>query len=195
MLEQNLNIALKEWDTVRDALRSGRQTILLRKGGIADRGGHFALEHERFLIFPTFVHQDYKMLRPEAHARFQPCATEPDQIEIDTAAEVTHVVPISGRAQMDAIRAEHIWSEPLIETRFSYKPEKPLYLLIVRAHALGQPVTIANTPAYAGCKSWVPLDSAIDCRAAHPVIDDGSFTRRGAQIVSAIMQSMVQGVQ
>jgi len=127
MIPETLNIALKEWDVVRDALHSGRQMILLRKGGIADRGGVFKLEHDRFLIFPTFVHQDYKMLKPEAHGRFQPSAIEPNSVRIDTLAEVTDILPLSNRAQMDALDSEHIWSPALIDMRFSYKPQNPLY--------------------------------------------------------------------
>ena len=49
----------------------------------------------------------------------------------------------------------------MIDYRFNYKPENPLYLLLVRAYRLHEPVVIENTPAYAGCKSWVPLDQAV----------------------------------
>src|SRR5262245_30107720 len=108
MQANSLQIALKEWDTTRDALRRGRQVILLRKGGIADRGGEFRLEHDQFLIFPTFVHQSYKMLKPEMHARFRPTSSEPEQIRIDTAVEVAEIIPISSRAKMDALDGEHI---------------------------------------------------------------------------------------
>src|SRR5436309_9744278 len=103
MLDSSLNIALKEWDTVCDALRSGRRMILLRKGGIAEGAGGFQVEHRQFLLFPTFVHQDYRMLKPEAHARFQPRAAEPQQVRIDTSAEITNIVQLANRAQMDAL--------------------------------------------------------------------------------------------
>jgi hypothetical protein len=185
-LASSINIALKEWDTVRDALRSGRQIILLRKGGIADRGGEFRLEHDQFLIFPTFVHQSYKMLEPEAHGRFQPASSEPNQIRIDTAALVTDVLPIKSRAQMDALDAQHIWSSSLIDMRFNYKPEKPLYLMIVRAYALPDPATIQNTPQYAGCKSWVPLAVAIHCHGATAAIDDQSFEANRTRIIESV---------
>lgn len=178
MSDRSLNIALKEWDVVRDSLRSGRQIILLRKGGIADRGGQFALEHDRFLIFPTFVHQDYKMLKAEAHSRFQPCASEPDWITIETLAEVMDVVPVTSRSKMDALYAEHVWSPALIDMRFNYRPNNPLYLLIVRTYVLPEPVIIDNTPAYAGCKSWVPLEQPIEIAGAREAFSDAEFEFR-----------------
>jgi hypothetical protein len=183
-----LSIALKEWDTVRAALRSGRQMVLLRKGGIADRGQEFRLEHDRFLIFPTFVHQDYRLLKPEAHGRFKPAASEPGILQLDTAAQVSDIVRIDRRAQIDALDAEHIWSPVQIEMRLSYKPEKPLFLMIVRAYALAAPVTISNTPAYAGCKSWVPLDEQVSMQNAHAALDDHSFEARRRGILDQLGQ-------
>ena len=35
--------------------------------------------------------------------------------------------------QMDALDGEHIWTAPLIDMRFNYRPQNPLYLLLVRA--------------------------------------------------------------
>ena len=90
------------------------------------------------------------------------------------------------REEIDAIEAEHIWTGPLIDMRFSYKPEKPLYLLIVRAYRLTEPVTIQNTPLYAGCKSWVPLDKPIDASRAVAVMDDIRFAQRRASILDTI---------
>src|SRR5439155_26849318 len=90
-------------------------------------------------------------------------------------------IRVERRAQIDAIDAEHVWTPPLIDMRFNYRPENPLYLLLVRAYRLHQPVSIENTPAYAGCKSWVPLDQSIATGDAIPVLDDLRFEmRRGA---------------
>src|SRR5215207_4603058 len=122
-----LNVALKEWHTVCRALATGRQTILLRKGGISESMSGFEVEHRQFLLFPTYVHQQLAMLKPEAHAGFQPHASEPSTITIDLAAEVTDIVQLNHRAQMDALEHEHIWTPPLIDMRFNYRPQNPLY--------------------------------------------------------------------
>jgi hypothetical protein len=40
---------------------------------------------------------------------------------------------------------------------------------------LHEPLSITNTPAYAGCKSWVPLDEPIPTGDALPVLDDVKY--------------------
>jgi hypothetical protein len=176
----SLQIALKEWATVCRALETGRQVLLLRKGGIYESAGEFEVENREFLLFPTYLHQSLKQLKPEAHAGFEPRTAEPAQVHLAAAGVVTDVVQLQSRAQMDALDAEHVWAPPLIDMRFNYRPENPLYLLLVRAYRLHQPATIENTPAYAGCKSWVPLDQPVETGGALPVLDDVKYdlTRR-----------------
>ena len=168
----SLTVALKEWAVVCRALETGRQAVLLRKGGIHEAAGEFQVEHPRFVLFPTYLHQNLKMLKPEAHAGFEAHAAEPKQVRLTAAAEVTDVIQLSSRRQMDALADEHVWAPPLIDMRFDYRPDNPLYLLLVRAYRLRRPVVAENTPAYAGCKSWVPLERPIDTGGATPVMDD-----------------------
>jgi hypothetical protein len=66
--------------------------------------------------------------------------------------------------------------------RFNYRPENPLYLLLVRSYRLGSPVTVENTPAYAGCKSWVPLEQPIDTGGATPVLSDADYEAHRSRI-------------
>src|SRR5438270_4902540 len=61
-----LRYALKEWAVICAALAEGRQAILLRKGGIAEAGGEFRVEHTRFWLYPTYVHQQREGVKPEA---------------------------------------------------------------------------------------------------------------------------------
>ena len=61
-----LRIALKEWAVVCRALADGRQSLLLRKGGIAETGGQFQIEHSRFWLYPTYVHQQAEGIIPAA---------------------------------------------------------------------------------------------------------------------------------
>ena len=174
----SLQIALKEWATVCRALETGRQILLLRKGGIYESGGEFELDHREFLLFPTYLHQNLRMLKPEAHAGFEPHTAEPDRVRLSAFGAVTDIVPVGSRAQIDAISAEHVWTPPLIDTRFNYKPQNPLYLLLVRAYCLREPVAVENTPAYAGCKSWVPLEESIATGGAAPALDDEAYELR-----------------
>ena len=63
-----LQHALKEWAVICDALATGEQSILLRKGGIAE---HFALEQTKFWLYPTYTHQQETGLKPSAMERLQ----------------------------------------------------------------------------------------------------------------------------
>jgi hypothetical protein len=185
-LPAQLDVALKEWAAVCDALASGRQMVLLRKGGIHELAGEFEIEHRQFLLFPTYLHQNLQMLKPEAHGSFKALSSEPEQITISAAGEITNIIRVGSRAEIDAIEADHIWTPPLIDMRFNYKPEKPLYLLIVRAYRLPKSVTIQNTPIYAGCKSWVPLDQPIATHEATSVLDEITFAQRRGSILDTI---------
>ena len=185
-LPHSLTVALKEWAGVCDALARGRQLVLLRKGGIYEAAGEFEVEHRQFLLFPTYLHQNRNMLKPDVHDTYRQMTAEPDEIVLSGAAEVTDIVRLSSRQQMDAIDDEHVWTESLIDMRFNYRPENPLYLLLVRAYRLNSPVTIANTPAYAGCKSWVPLDETINTWGGIASLDDESYDRRRRDILKRV---------
>jgi hypothetical protein len=182
----DLNVALKEWATVCRALENGRQVLLLRKGGIYESAGEFEVEHREFLLFPTYVHQNLAMLKPEAHAGYEPHAEEPRRVRMSAAGVVTDIIQLDARAQMDALADEHVWTPPLIDMRFNYRPENPLYLLLVRAYRLGEPATVENTPAYAGCKSWVPLSESVATGGATPVLDDAAYENRRKAILERL---------
>ena len=192
-LPRSLQVALKEWATVCRALETGRQIVLLRKGGILEAIGGFELEHPQFLLFPTYLHQNLSMLKPDAHAGFEPHTAEPDRITLSAAGVVTDIVRLSSRAQMDVLDDEHVWTPPLIDMRFNYRPANPLYLLLVRAYRLPQPVTVENTPEYAGCKSWVPLDRAIDTAGATPVLDEAGYGSRRRRILETLGNDSAAG--
>ena len=182
----SLQMALKEWATVCHALEGGRQLVLLRKGGIYEAAGEFELEHPQFVLFPTYLHQNLNMLKPDAHAGFEPRAAEPAQVRLAAAGVVTDIVQLKARAQVDALDDEHVWTPPLIDMRFNYKPQNPLYLMLVRAYRLPQPLVVENTPAYAGCKSWVPLDQAVETGNAVPVLDDLRYDLRRRSILDRV---------
>src|SRR3990170_4065613 len=98
----SLSTALKEWAIVCQALESGRQIVLLRKGGIHDIGGEFELEHREFLFFPTYLHQNLNMLKSAHHAGFEPKTAEPEQVTLTAAGVVTNIIQVENREQMNA---------------------------------------------------------------------------------------------
>jgi hypothetical protein len=177
-MPEALDVALKEWHAVTRALSTGRQCVLLRKGGIHETEGVFQTEHMRFLLYPTWLHQNVDWIKPADRVEAVARETEPDELPIEAWAEVTDVLRVPNRAAMDAFDDQHLYLPPLIDMRFNYKPHNPLYLLIVRAWRLGTSVTIQNTPAYAGCRSWVPLERPIDLTNSAQALADVEFTHR-----------------
>ncbi len=171
MNTNTLSVALKEWHLVIQALLSGQQTVLLRKGGILEANNEFELEHQNFLLYPTFVHQQLNGIKPQWRDRVQQAAQEPDEILIEAYATARHIFEVPSRAAMDQLHDLHVWDAPLLDMRFNYRPEKPLYLVVLQAYKLPVPVKIAGNIAYAGCKSWVPLNEQIDVSGASPVTD------------------------
>jgi len=185
-LPQKLSVALKEWAAVCSALEEGLQMILLRKGGILEAIGGFELEHPQFFLFPTYLHQNAPMLKERERNRLVMLKEEPAEITLSSAATVTDIIRLRDRAQMDRLDQQHIWTPPLIDIRFNYRPQNPLYLLLLRVYRLKEPITIQNTPEYAGCKSWVPLEAPLSTAGARPVIDEADFEALRAQILSEI---------
>ena len=57
------SVAFKEWAIVCEALGRGRQSIILRKGRIAEGRGGFSFRHREFFLFPTFCHEQPEKVR------------------------------------------------------------------------------------------------------------------------------------
>ncbi|MBC7782606.1 MAG: DUF1802 family protein [Burkholderiales bacterium] len=175
---ESLQTGLKDWQAVCRALETGRQIVLLRKGGIHETEGVFEMENREFVMFPTWLHQRVDWIKDVDMSLAEQRQTDPEEIELRVLGRVAEISRIQSRRQMDAIDASHIYLPPLIDMRFNYRPANPLYLIVVRAYSLASPVTIRNTPEYAGCRSWVPLEKSILTERAQPVLDDDTFAAR-----------------
>ena len=57
--------AFKEWAVVCDALKTGRQIVLVRKGGIREEEGVFRISDPEFFLMPTYEHQNPMLVQPE----------------------------------------------------------------------------------------------------------------------------------
>ncbi len=61
-------IALKEWAALVAAIGDGKQTVLLRKGGL--REGPFKAPASSFYLFPTSFHSEGSLLKPDAEEAY-----------------------------------------------------------------------------------------------------------------------------
>ncbi|MEH2237784.1 DUF1802 family protein [Nostoc sp.] len=171
--------ALKEWAVAVNALESGKTIMLLRKGGIHERHGHFQVAHKQILLYPTYEHQQAFMLKAEYANRVYPVTSgwHPETVRIGSWAEITDILPVSDEFIVNALLPFHIWNEDFISDRLKWKPRQPLYILLLRTYELPQQ-EIPYYAKYAGCKSWIDLDQAIQLQAAKPVLSDFAYTQQ-----------------
>ncbi len=180
MFQENRS-ALKEWAVVARALGTGRQTLLLRKGGIHERRGEFEVEHNEFFIFPTYLHQNRQDLLPECHedlARIEVSRPGAGLVSIDYYALVRDVFHVTDLALLRPLERQHILSWSAVEQRFFYRGRPGLHVLVVRMHQLPRPLTIPNTARYDGCVSWIELDQPLPTAGGRPVLSEIEFRHR-----------------
>ena len=178
-----VDVALKEWAIVCDLLAAGRCSFVLRKGGVhEDHGpGRFRLEEEQFGLFPAWEHERLDWIKPGWLEGFRstPVETEPETLTIAAVAEVARAWVVPSREAFDRLDALHPWARPQVDLRFGYKPERPLYAVALRVTRLAEPRVLPNRPAFAGCRSWVPLEGQdrLD-PAGTPAVDPAELDRR-----------------
>jgi hypothetical protein len=177
--------ALKEWSAAVHGLLDGRQTVLLRKGGIHEK--RFALTASRFVLFPTVAHSHAARVRPEHSDLLDPAGADStgDEIVVRAGAKVVAAIEVRRPEGLDEIESLHIWTaESVRADRLDFRPKHHLTVLVVQASPLQTPVRLARTPEYAGCRSWVPLP--VDPDWAPPVHSDEAL----AEIAERVRRSV-----
>jgi hypothetical protein len=172
-----LKYALKEWAVICQALAEGRQALLLRKGGLADRAGEFELEHTKFWLFPTYLHQQRAGIKPEAVPVLERVlAQRPAQgtIPLNHFAEASGLYKLHDMVGALLIRDLHFWSDETVQARFAYR-QPGLYVVPVRVYRMPQVTELRDAASYAGCRSWVELEQEISTEGATPVLSDAEF--------------------
>jgi len=181
---QATNHALKEWRVAVEALEQGETIVLLRKGGIREAGGKFAIAHAQVLLYPTDEHQRPHWLKAPYASRveFVPSGWHPSTVPITAWASITDVLPMDGTDRLAALLPFHIWNEDFVAERLRWKPDQPLHVLLLRVYRLRQPRTLDFIPAYGGCKSWIELAEAIVIADSTPVLSDQAYAERVAAV-------------
>jgi hypothetical protein len=179
-----LKIAFKEWAVVCKALAEGRQSIILRKGGIAESSGEFRPEHARFWLYPTFLHEHREGIKPTAQPLLdQAIADRPPAglVRLSHFAEVAAIHRVLEWKQVEALDDLHVWSAEAVRAKFNYRTPG-LYVLAVRVFKNSKSYDLAETAAYAGCKTWVELDRDLATDGATPVVAEQVFREAQAKI-------------
>ena len=184
------SIAFKEWAVVCEQVFRGEQVVLLRKGGILEqRGKGFQIEHEQFLLYPNSEHQSKDQLKPHFHERlnsYGPPARESGRITIAGFCRVVDIVKTADAAKLRALEPLTCWTQALFDMRIKYKPEKPNFVITVRAFRLPAPVDVPYHEDYAGCHSWVPLKQEVALAGATPVLSDAQFEAKRREVLAVV---------
>ena len=173
----SLQHTLKEWAVAVRALERGETAIVIRKGGIHEKA--FAVKDSRFLLLPGYEHQRPDLLKPEYRELLNdiPDLTDDGPLRFTSFAEVKGAYEISEPESLAAIDPYHIWTPEYAESRFRWRPKKPLTVLVLRTYLLPGPVELPYSEAYEGCKSWIELEEAVFTAGARPALEEEAFGR------------------
>lgn len=173
-------MGFKEWQVVCDALASGRQPVLLRKGGIHEGRNGFSFAHERFFLFPTRFHAVAEQVR-EGEVKVMPEWQVGESVKITHHAEALWAVTLTDWEKVRALEPFHVYSEATVRDRFDWEGKGmasgSIHVALVRIRELAEPWEIPYQAGYGGCRSWVKLPDPPQgwLAAARPVIDDTAF--------------------
>ena len=173
-MQDRSRFAFKEWAVVCEALDVGRQSLILRKGGIHEGRDGFRVEHREFWLYPTEFHQDPDVLAPHARPLLADVMSRrqtPGMIPIRNYVVVDDVVEIQDEALLSQLSGLHAWSESTLHARYRYRSPM-LFALLVRTYRLEEPVLLTESTRYAGCRSWVDLDQELSTSGLVPALSD-----------------------
>jgi hypothetical protein len=147
------SVGFKEWALVCQALGRGEQSILLRKGGIAEGRDGFGFRYPEFFLFPTYFHEQVGKVRM---AGAEIPAARDGEIEIRYFAKLAAQKQVTSWTEAAALAPLHVLSESVVRERFEYKGAG-LHVALVRVFQVEPAWVLTDKPAYGGCRSWVNL--------------------------------------
>jgi hypothetical protein len=173
----SLRHTLKEWAVAVRALERGDTALVIRKGGIREKA--FAVKDSRFLLLPGYEHQKPELLKQEYRELWReiPDLTDDGPLRFTSFAEVKGAYEVSEPESLAAIDPYHMWTPEYAESRFRWRPKKPLTVLVLRTYLLPELVELPYSKAYAGCKSWIELEEPVSVAEARPALSDEDFER------------------
>jgi hypothetical protein len=68
-----------------------------------------------------------------------------------------------------------MWTSEYAESRFKWRPKKPLTVLVLRTYLLPETVELPYVDEYGGCKSWIELQQSVPVEGARPALSEEDF--------------------
>jgi hypothetical protein len=163
----------------------GRQTVLLRKGGIHEK--RFTLDASRFLFFPTVAHSHAARVRAEHRDVLKAAAADSTDstVVLRAGAKVVAAVEVNREEGLADIAGLHIWTAASVRAdRLDFRPKHRLTVLVVQVSPLAAPEPVRRRPEFAGCTSWVPLP--VNPMWGTPVHDDATLQVIAARVLESV---------
>jgi len=174
-----VNMAFKEWAVVCEALGSGRQSVILRKGGIAEGRAGFAFSHREFFLFPTRFHESLE--KTTLPPGFALPAEREGEVEIRFTAKIEWTCFLSDPEQIAGLSDFHILCREVVEERFRFGEPPGIHIGFARVYRMSSPWVLPMEKHFGGCRSWVELPASPEV-SMEPVLSDEENQRRSKSL-------------
>ena len=166
-------VAFKEWQIVCDAIASGEQNIILRKGGISEGKHGFQWLHSRFFLFPTQFHEQDQLVKPCADGSTRPFTKPEDEgiISFSLLVETVATGRLTDWQEICRLEEHHIWTRDCIRERYEWGDEPGISFAWIRAARLAESWKLEDRKGFGGCRSWIGL----------PAEENGGFRGKGGK--------------
>jgi hypothetical protein len=152
----------KEWEVVCEALASGCQTVILRKGGIHEGRDGFAFLHENFFLFPTRFHATGDQVK-ESEVQVLPEWKVGDLVTISHYVKCEWARTFTDWQEVLGFSSQHIYDDKTVRDRFDWQGKGitsgSIHIAKVKVHKLINAWSFPYEAKYGGCRSWVKLET------------------------------------
>ena len=162
-------VAFKEWQLVVQALVSGEQTVILRKGGISEGKAGFQWLHDQFFLFPSLFHEQAKKVKPNEDG--SPRTLKSDgrisgKIEFGVYVETLATGRLTNWEEVQRLECFHIWTKETVRERFEWGDQPSISYAVVQPRLLKESWLLKDRDTFGGCRSWfgLPADEGGDWR-------------------------------
>jgi hypothetical protein len=177
------SVGFKDWSIVCEALARGQQTVIVRKGGIAEGRAGFSFQHAEFFLFPTWFHEQRASVRTTDLAIPEQLVGE---IEIKSFARVEVLRTIASWPLVAALEPFHILQPEVVRERFAYRDAPGVHIAFVRAYKLLPSWRVVDEKRFGGCRSWIELPQPPEQMQMEPVLSDAEHEKRRQNFLKAL---------
>lgn len=171
-----MSVAFKEWALVCEALGNGRQSIILRKGGIAEGRDGFAFKHTEFFLFPTWFHEQLEKTTLPDGAEL-PNQLE-NEVEIRYSAALEWSRLVTDESLLPRLQDYHILDDSVVRERFRYDGSQGIHIGFLRVFRLNPTQRLPMQKSFGGCRSWVDLPKLANVTLVSVLTDEEHAARR-----------------